>query len=377
MNALGDEVRAALGTGPDEARRQRQRARFIASSTVAPRGVWRELAVGTLAAALGSAVVFTLWQQRVPVPLKVLSSDGTTVVFNDGSRIEVGQFGSMHLERGPHDEVVVAIEYGSVSATVAKGHKNVWKFRAGPHEVTVRGTRLEVNWRPDLGSLMVAVSEGRVEVHLADGRVEWVNAGDRLEWAAEPEVRADEPAVAPAPAPVPVPVPAAEPVRPRPAGPKRALVAEWRRAAEAGQNARAVKLVEEQGLGGILQNATSDDLMLLADAARLVKRTDLGMAVLNQLRKRFPNAPEAAEAAFRLGRLEFDTHRYADAGAWFDTYVQEAPSGAFAAEAMGRRLDAWHRASHPKVRDAASEYLKAYRNGPYAALAKKVLESSP
>src|SRR5207249_4067164 len=97
------------------------------------RGPWRELAVGLTCAALGSVAVVTLWHGEQP--LKVESSDGSTVVFNDGSRLEVGQFGSMHLERGLKHEVVVAIDYGVVSASVTSGKKNVWRFKAGPHQV--------------------------------------------------------------------------------------------------------------------------------------------------------------------------------------------------------------------------------------------------
>src|SRR5438132_12731410 len=109
MNALGNQVRSALGAGPEELRLQRQRVRFTSAASERKRGPWRELTVGLVCAALGSVAVLTLWHGEVP--LKVESSDGSTVVFNDGSRLEVGQFGSMHLERGAKHEVVVAIDY--------------------------------------------------------------------------------------------------------------------------------------------------------------------------------------------------------------------------------------------------------------------------
>src|SRR5207302_10985583 len=158
--------------------------------------------------------------------------------------------------------------------------------------------------------------------------------------------------------------------------PHRKLLPEWRKQAEAGHNARAVQLVEEQGVPGAIADASSDDLMLLADAARLTKRVDLGRTVLQALRERFPASGEAAEAAFRLGRLEFDAHRFAEAGAWFDAYVHEAPQGPFAVDALGRRLDAWQRSHDARARDAAAEYLKMQRNGPYAELAKKVMDGA-
>jgi hypothetical protein len=148
---------------------------------------------------------------------------------------------------------------------------------------------------------------------------------------------------------------------------------EWKRQAEAGRYAKAVALVEEQGVDAAMSGVTSDDLLLFADAARLARRSDLGRSVLTSLRTRFKGSGDATEAAFRLGRLEFDAQHLSDAGGWFDTYVKEAPDGPFATEALGRRLDAWQRSSDARVGTAASEYLEKYPKGAYAPLARQVL----
>jgi hypothetical protein len=133
--------------------------------------------------------------------------------------------------------------------------------------------------------------------------------------------------------------------------------------------------VEEQGVDSALHDVSSDDLLLFADAARLARRPELGRTALTALRERFKGSADAAEGAFRLGRMEFDAQRFADAGTWFDTYVREAPQGAFIAEAMGRRLDAWQRANDARAAQAATEYIERYSKGAYAPLARQVLDS--
>jgi hypothetical protein len=231
-----------------------------------------------------------------------------------------------------------------------------------------------------LPSVKVAVTEGKVEVHLADGRVEYVRAGDRLASAppvAEPvTVTDDEPAVHVLPAKKPPPaVAVVKPLpAPAPAPERRALVPEWKRQAEAGHYAKAVGLVEEQGVDVAMRDVSSDDLLLFADAARLARRAELGRSALTMLRQRFQGSADAAEGAFRLGRMEFDAQHFAEAGTWFDAYVGEAPQGAFIAEAMGRRLDAWQRAKDSRASKAATEYLDRYSKGAYAPLAQKVLQ---
>jgi hypothetical protein len=324
----------------------------------------------------------------------------------------------VHVERASAHEAVVVVESGELHASITSGLKNVWRFKAGPHEVVVRGTKLSVKWQPALQALAVEVTEGKVEVHLGDGRIEWVRAGERLvdepaqhaaagqlaPAAAPAAEEVEEVAIEPTPTLTPTPttpaaVAAAKPqpkVAPKPApvaakthedevqveeavvpaaggAAKHTPVSDWKKQAEAGHYGKAVTLVEEQGVDGAMQSASADDMLLFADAARLVRRVDLGRAVLVALREKFAGSAEATEAAFRLGRLEFDAENYAPAGRWFDLYAKEAPLGAFEQEALGRRLDAWRRAGDARAFDAAREYLEKYPKGAYASLAHQVL----
>ena len=101
------------------------------------------------------------------------------------------------------------------------------------------------------------------------------------------------------------------------------------------------------------------------------------MRALVALRERFAGTPAAEEAAFLLGRLAEDSHEpRATALGWYDVYLDEAPRGPYAAEALGRRLllliDA--AGNTGAVRATAREYLERHPTGPYASRARAILE---
>jgi TolA-binding protein len=91
------------------------------------------------------------------------------------------------------------------------------------------------------------------------------------------------------------------------------------------------------------------------DAARLGGRPGRARAALNALRARFEVHRAHPEAAYRLGRIAFDTDQdYATAARWFERYLRRAPNGSLAAEAPGRLMDGLRRAGQPeRARQAA------------------------
>jgi outer membrane protein assembly factor BamD (BamD/ComL family) len=79
--------------------------------------------------------------------------------------------------------------------------------------------------------------------------------------------------------------------------------------------------------------------------------------------------------AFILGRLAQDQrHDHAGAAVWLTRYLAEQPGGAFAAEALGRLVEAADKqGDEAGARRAAERYLKAYPSGSHAGYARRVL----
>jgi hypothetical protein len=127
-----------------------------------------------------------------------------------------------------------------------------------------------------------------------------------------------------------------------------------------------------------LENASSDDLFALADAARYRRRTDLARAALLAQRRRFPHAPRSLDTIFLLGRVEeLRAQGAAQAIARYDEYLAQAPAGAYAAEALGRKMILTdERDGRSAARPIADEYLRRFPGGSYAGSAR-ALQRAP
>ena len=86
----------------------------------------------------------------------------------------------------------------------------------------------------------------------------------------------------------------------------------------------------------------------------------------------FAGSPRAADAAFFLGRLDENGGRGPGAAlAWYERYLDEAPSGSYVAEALGRKMMAveeLHGAA--AARNVAEQYLRRFPRGSYAGAAR-------
>jgi transmembrane sensor len=160
----------------------------------------------------------------------------------------------------------------------------------------------------------------------------------------------------------------------RPAPPENAASA-WRTLLAAGRYADAVRAAERLGFARVCATAGQDDLLALADAARLSGHSGHAIVVLTVLRQRFPNTSSASTAAFALGRIAFERRaNYFDAAHWFATYLEEDPSGPLMGDAAGRLVEARYRAGDRSgARRDAERYLRRFPRGPYANTAIEIL----
>jgi transmembrane sensor len=298
-----------------------------------------------------------------PAPLRF--SDGSSLALHEGGRLRVLATDA----RGAR----VLVEDGTVDVHVARGHlgKKRWRFEAGPFSVQVTGTRFNLSYRALDQSFGLAAQEGQVIVSGACLRGPTpVSAGSRLALSCLAKPVPARPASEPPAASTKT---AGAALAPPSSPPPRGLA--WRELLAAGRLREGVRAAELARFDRVCQTATSKELLLLADGARLFDRTARALDALGVLRQRFSSSPEAATAAFALGRIAFEQrHAYADATRWFATYLDEQPNGPLMGDAFGRLMEARFRAGDQTgARSDAEHYLRRFPDGPYASQARGIL----
>jgi TolA-binding protein len=317
-------------------------------------------------------------------------ADGTVIALARGTKGRLTDVDG----RGAH----VAISDGTASVNVVPKPHARWRIDAGPFVINVHGTVFTAAWNEASGRLDVRLVRGSVSVEgpVTGGPIA-MRAGQRLTVAMrqsrvllraiddQSDVQSDVIAsdttaaapvaeVAPPPALAP-PAPAAE-VAPLPAPTRTAAhpshaARSWTTALASGDFASIVEDAERD-LPRALRLSSSDDLAALADAARYQRRDDLARRALESQRGRFHRSPRAADAAFFLGRLdENDGAGLSHALRWYDRYLDEAPSGSYAAEALGRKMVAMRDLyGVAQARGVADEYVRRFPHGSYAGAAQ-------
>jgi TolA-binding protein len=149
----------------------------------------------------------------------------------------------------------------------------------------------------------------------------------------------------------------------------------WQALARAGKYKLALTAANNVGFDNEVAKVSAEDLSLLADTARFGGNVDESIRAYLNLRRRFPHTGLAANAAFAIGRMEFDQHgAFAEAERWFANYLAEQPRGPLAREALGRRMEALDRSGNLDVaRAVAASYQKHYPRGPHIHLAERLL----
>jgi hypothetical protein len=305
------------------------------------------------------------------------------MVFDDGSDVALvpGSRGRVAATTANGAEVV--LEQGRARVRVKHAPKTAWTIDAGPYAVRVTGTELIVAWAADAETLDVWMQSGSV-------RVAGPVVGDALALSAGQHVtaRVNEGTVqidaAPAPAdsvPAPAPTASAADVAPSasaavveaPAAPAQAVLApSWSKLVAAGDYARVLRDADAEGIGHATGARPLADLRALGDAARYSGRADVAKRAYAAIRARFPGSGEARTAAFLIGRVEEEQdHATADALRWYDTYLAEAQGGAFAGDALGRKMVIVSRTQgRDAARPLADRYLQRFPAGTYAAAAR-------
>jgi hypothetical protein len=310
------------------------------------------------------------------------------LAFSEGSVIELGPLSRGRVTRTSPHGAEVLLETGRARVDVHHAPQTDWTIVAGPYTIRVIGTSFDVSFETRTQTLEVVMRSGSVrvegpgiaspvEVHGSQRFVQGARApevvgsaapptGDQSAAAAPAAVSAEVPPGRPSSSPVPV-ASAAGSVAVASLAP-----ASWTSLAGKGQYGAVLEQAENMGIERALSTTGAPDLMALGNAARFAGKTDLSARAYQAVRARFGGTPEAANAAFFLGRMVEGQSPNMAIG-WYERYAAEAPAGAWVAEAMGRRMVLLKKSgAHEAAIDAAHQYMARFPQGPYAGVAREM-----
>ncbi len=337
--------------------------------------------------------------------LRESGQEGITLAFNEGTRCVLTTGARARLRTVDDTNVRVGLENGHAAIEVTPTPGRTWEVEAGPFLVTVKGTSFTVAWDPSSERFELNLTRGRVVVSgPVTGGDLTLRAGQRLvvslpraetvitEASADaatdalespppspPSAEADQSPEQEAEATGPeatdevhqpsATTPGSTPSKGR--GARR-----WAEELANGRWDNILADVEQAGVASTLSSAGSEDLFALATAARYRRRNDLARQALLALRRRFPQSGRALDATFLLGRVE-ESRGGGVHGAmsWYEEYLARAPSGTYAAEALGRKMTLVRKSSGPiQAKPIAKDYLRRFPRGSYAGSARALLD---
>ena len=315
-------------------------------------------------------------------------SDQSDLGLAVGTRMRIS-----HLEvRGAH----VMLEGGALHVRIHPQPRASWTLNAGPYVVHVTGTEFDLAWRGDEQTLDLQLHKGSVVVEgpLAAGGVK-VDAGQHLianTKAGSLSLVDELNAASRSPDAVGIRlVPASQaaggrsaPVSPSrvaptaPTGPAGARAEElnWNTRVAHGDFDGVIEDADRRGIDKVLVESTPVELAALADAARYARRRDVAKRALTAERSRYPDSLQARDAPFFLGSIDEAQKNDAAAIEWYDVYLRESADGAYASQALGRKMVLAQRIrDFESARAIATAYLARFPDGPYASSARKLLQS--
>lgn len=321
----------------------------------------------------------------------VVARDGTRIRFSDGSEARLTRGTEAQIENVTEHGADVVLTRGRMRVHIAKKPQAAWKVAAGPYNVRVTGTAFDVSWSTEQQAFDLQMETGAVIVtgplavsgiplkagqHLFSG----LNEGRLTVEAGEgsAELARAEPAPSPPAAQPPDDAPAVSPPRAASGTPARAPAEAhaWTRAVAQGHFNVVLDEAEQRGLERTLSSSSLEELAALSDAARYAGRSAVAKRVLLAERQRFAGSAPARDAAFFLGRIAEDGG--GGASEWYERYLEESPRGAYASQALGRKMMLlYQQRGRAAAEPVALDYLSRYPNGPYAAAARKIDQEHP
>ncbi len=325
--------------------------------------------VGLLVAGAAALVVFVGYGRRDPGPLRFADgraivavdapASGAVLAMSDGSRIDLSGGARLEPLESSASIFVAILERGRAHFEVRPGGPRRWQIECGLASVEVVGTGFRCERGP--GRLEVAVEHGVVLVRgeRVPDRARRLAAGESLEVleavAAPSAAESGPPGSEESPAPTAAPRAASAPVR------------SWRELARDGHHHEAFAILGAQGFQKLTRHVGVNDLLVLADVARLSGHPADAVAPLERILSDFPADPQAPLAAFAVGRLELDAlGRPARAAVALNRALALGLPESLREDVRARLVEAYLRAGNrAAARAAADAYEREFPAGRY------------
>jgi hypothetical protein len=311
--------------------------------------------------------------------------------FSDGTEIKLQPNTTARVRHLSDRGAALALDSGQLRAEVVPSGHSEWRFDVGPYVIQVTGTVFDVSWEPDPDRFELKLEHGSVTVHapVSNGPIpvragQWLTIRSRSNeitirdlTTLNPSAPLARPEASSKPVPDLAPATSASgPIVAPPALSSHELAGSesWSKALRLGHLDRIILDAERRGLESSVNTVSSEDLSALADAARFSRRNDIARLALGAQRRRFSGSRRAVEAAFLLGKVAEAERDNMGALKHFNQYLEEAPAGRYAGEALGRKMAIIQQtAGSAAAKATAMEYISKYPDGSYAAVARAIL----
>jgi transmembrane sensor len=279
------------------------------------------------------------------------------LALDDGSRVELAPAARLAVVENSSRAFVTRLQRGRVQFDVEPGGPRRWSIEAGLATVEVVGTRFAVTRASERVTVEVMRGTVLVRGERVTDRVQRLGAGDRLVIERD-GVPSQGPAAKPADEPSSAP-----PRKSATSTPSRASLPaaspEWRELAQQGEYAEAYQNLGADGIAGRARTADLEQLLALADVARLSGHPRDAIEPLHRVVAEHAEDPRAAMAAFMLGRVHLDSLQDAAAAVRdFRTAIALHLPHALREDAFLRLIEAATRSGDQR---AASEARQAHR----------------
>lgn len=341
---------------------------------------------------------------------EIVRADGVArpLDFSDGTEFTVAPKTEVRVRDVSARGASIVLEKGEIEARVVHRVNTKWSIAAGPFLVRVTGTKFTTKWDPKTYAVSVILHEGSVVVdgcgvqRVVKGGESFVaicsqgvledrspaniarpvaQGGDALHLVESQDVSrkaVGEPIV---PVPSFDPDPYGHPSMEAPSAVQGSGAASTLSPSEHREKTVSPRIAPPQLAGSpvaaepkLPSQGTTDRLFREAREARYAGDRARASDLYRQIRVQAPHTEASSLATFELGRIAFGVNQK-EAAKWFALYLEEAPSGVFAREALGRLLESTVSFDETGAIEIAKRYIAAYPEGPHRPTADKVVRS--